>query len=327
MISSVRHEIRKWDIGASEDRFRANDLSLCPSSKKLPPYRPIWNVAEIAKKYVFTSNQNIPYFKGVDDKTDFVVVVRCHAGYARQLLAMIYFFRNLKSIYDLNFLLLVIPTEKDSYNVLAETIHKDKEIYLKSVLRKGKGLRTENLRISLLFIPDIIYNLYGNYLARVLCTSDWKEMRWNQFGKLRISRFCDVNSPLHYLLVDIAVYYVKTYCVKAQQLIVTNADNAYSSLYFDTIWRKTSTADVIMTNMLNKGAFYDVKPLRSRVDLGAYAVNIAFLRDNDDVTFLGILPERAEANDYHDCDGYYIQTLVANGARCWTFNATLYIHH
>ena len=74
-----------------------------------------------------------------------------------------------------------------------------------------------------------------------------------------VDRHCGVNSPLHYLIVDIAIYYIKKYCSSCQRILVTNADNHYSPLFFEFVYNSVDNGDIAMTNMLSRG-----RPLQIR---------------------------------------------------------------
>lgn len=133
--------------------------------------------------------------------------------------------------------------------------------------------------VSIVEFPLSFYHKYGIFLTS-LCTDQWKNtaMRFGIYGQHNIERFCNVNSPLHYLLVDILLHYVVTSLPSCKWIITTNADNFYSPGFFKII-AETDHAlyDIVMVNMVSRGVFYETTPNVGSVDLGAYAVNSSCL--------------------------------------------------
>ena len=177
------------------------------------------------------------------------------------------------------------------------------------------GTVSHRVRSMLFEAPNELYQLYGSLLNTTLCTPHWKQFfRSKLVSEYEISRWCTVNSPLHYTLVDIVLYYTKFLCISCRQVIITNADNYYSPMFFHEVVKGYNDSDIVMTNMVTKGSVLTVEARRSRIDLGTYAVRVDFLRKTN-TSFLNSLPMRPDAHDYHDADGYFIEKLVSHHAR------------
>lgn len=147
--------------------------------------------------------------------------------------------------------------------------------------------------VSVLSISDAIYDAHGSYLLS-LCADTIKAKMSIVYTTREISRFCDVNSPLHYLLADAALAYVKKYSITCRYILTTNADNAYSPLFFNLT---TYNTDVILTNMIHKGKAFLTKPAVTHIDLGAYLASVNFLRRTG-VSFLSSVPLRPTAKGW-----------------------------
>jgi hypothetical protein len=183
------------------------------------------------------------------------------------------------------------------------------------------------LQLKVLEAPQRIYETYGNMLNGTLCSP----MHNQYFLKIGypahdFNRWCDVNSPLHYSLVDLALYYVTYKCPSCRQVLTTNADNSYSPDFFLELATAYSSYDIVLTDMVDRGRYFPVEPRRTQVDLGAYAVRTDFLRRTNS-SFFKSLPLRPYARDYHDLDGMFIDRLVASGARVKHVKRVLFIHN
>jgi hypothetical protein len=108
--------------------------------------------------------------------------------------------------------------------------------------------------------------------------------------------------------------------------MITNADNYYSPKFFAEVVTAYPDYDIVMTDMITKGNLLNVEARRARVDLGSYAVNVDFLRRTN-TSFLNALPKRADAHDYHDADGHFIERLVLHRARVKHVNSILFFHN
>jgi hypothetical protein len=124
------------------------------------------------------------------------------------------------------------------------------------------------------------------------------------------------------------LYYLQTHCPTCKYVLTTNADNSYSPEFFTKILEhsQAQSFDVAMTNMVNKGHHLIVKALRAYIDLGSYLVSISFIRRTG-ISFLNSLPQHADASDYHDADGHFIDRLVYYKARILHISETLFIHN
>lgn len=242
-----------------------------------------------------------------------MLIVRAHGDYLSQLTSLVTLIASLR---DDTIRVLILPTEKGSF----QTIH----TYILQVF--ALFAPNSRLNLSVLRIHDNIYDTYGRYL-RTLCTQEWRQ-RVILSGvptEFVDNRFCGVNSPLHYLLVDIAINYILRYCINCMQIIVTNADNSYSPSFFGFVKLSTEFS-IVMSNMVSKGRAYNTSPDIGNIDLGAYAVSVDFLRRSK-VTFLNALPMRPEPQDYHNADGHFLMRLAAKGATVVKTQAYLFFHN
>jgi hypothetical protein len=248
------------------------------------------------------------------------VIIRSHHGYLGQLISLIFLFgaMSIKLPAGINLLVIVIPTEFDSI----EAIRADLADIPMSLKRK-------NFRVTLKLF-EAPYSLYAMYAAKLneLCTPAWRSIYLSKFSDEVVHRYCTINSPLHYTLCDVVLYYIQTHCSTCKYVLTTNADNSYSPEFFGKIFSKNSfgSFDVAMTNMVNKGRPMIVKALKMHIDLGSYLVSVPFLRRTG-ISFLNSLPQHADASDYHDADGHFIDRLVYYKARIAYVSETLYFHN
>jgi hypothetical protein len=126
-----------------------------------------------------------------------------------------------------------------------------------------------------------------------------------------------------YLIGDIILDYVKAYCLKARRLVFTNGDNLYSPRFFTEVLRQT--ADVVYTNMLERGLPFQVSPKRQYIDLGASAISLSYLREKS-LNFWAGIPEYPRAPDFHDADGLFIEKLIHSGATTFHVREYLFMH-
>jgi hypothetical protein len=274
------------------------------------PFAPYWDVPEILSTLI-GSEENSPKFNK-DVPVDFAVIIRAYYGNAKLLSSMLHFFSSLDKM-PLSFKLIVIPTEKGSYEVINTHIG-----------NFSAFAATPNVEISLLHVPDDFYSAYGSYLKR-LCTKKRKRQMLDQgFTESNLPRFCNVNSPLHYLLCDTMIEFLKK--TNCKNLVVTNADNYYSDQFFNFVVNADKSADIKLTNMIHKFRLYNTTTVRGMVDLGSFAVSVPFLRKTG-INFLSSVPLRPSANHYHDADGHFIESLVAHGAKVTKTEDTLFTHN
>jgi len=172
-----------------------------------------------------------------------------------------------------------------------------------------------------------MYQTYGTYID-TLCTESWKQQALQLFHQGFIGRFCKVNSPLHYLLVDIVIEYVKkNLYYNSSWVIITNADNYYFPQFFDHLMKwKDSSVDVLMTNMIHNGNLFPTYFKKSKTDLGAYAIKTNFLKSTN-ITFLNSLPARSNPIHYHEADGYFLEKLIKLNANTYKVDSYSFAHN
>ena len=261
----------------------------------------------------------------IDAVSDLAIIVRAHDGYSRQLLTLLWMINTHAAPKFKQVRVIVIPTDSRSYVGLREAIESRWNVPKNDT----KGVEeAKHIRVSLMEFPKWLFEEYGNYLENI-CNSDYKAKLSKFHPNWQISRFCDVNSPLHYLLCDVTLRFVLTSLKQSKWIMVTNADNYYLPQFFDAVaGTDTKNHDIIMSDMVTAGGrmIVDSKPQVGHVDLGAYAVSSDFLRTSN-VSFLGALPQRSGPQHYHDTDGYYIMNLVGKGARVRKVPGFFFIHN
>jgi len=240
----------------------------------------------------------------------------------KYLLSMIY---SIKSILHIKIRIIILSTEKASYDGLY-TILTDMKIINNEKEEREREKEGNYIRIDLLYIPPQMFTEYGSFVHKLCAKHARTYFSILGFGPWEISRFCDVNSPMHYLFVDVVIEYIKSYCSQAKLVIVTNADNSYLPSFFHEILKRSQKFDVIMSNTLYSGNIMRVEAKRGSVDLGAYASSIPFLRETG-ITFTGSVPDKPLANDYHDADGLFIESLQAHNARFSIIDTFLFAHN
>ena len=285
-----------------EHTLRKAKSSMCDNPVK--PFGPGWDI-EVIWHEIAQAHENRDKFM-VDDVTELMILIRTHPGYKDQLVSLLLLLRSLKRT-DIR--VIVIPTERDAYATLYSHLQQ-------------AGMLHGQPTVSVLSISGAIYDAHESYLQS-LCTDALKAEMALVYPLSQINRFCDVNSPLHYLLVDAALVYVKKYCVSCRYLLTTNADNGYSPLFFALT---AHNSDVIMANMITKGSPFVTKAKIAHVDLGSYLASVDFLRRTG-VTFLSSVPARPSAKNYHDADGHFITALVEKGAKVVKVDEYLFFHN
>ena len=275
---------------------------MCPELVGTP--RPMWNISHLGERLLsLLENANL---RQMDHNTSIVVLVRAHEGYQGQLRVMLEFFSLIPASSSVS--VVILPTDASSYTSLL----------------KPSITFADRVANHLLYIPPEIYGRYGNFLLR-LCSSRNKEYSSRKYRQDSIARHCSINSPLHYLLVDIALDVIKKLWSPQSKVLVTNADNYYSPRFFNFAL-KYPQADIVMVNMVSKGYAFETKPKIAGVDLGAYATSVGFLR-NTSVTFLNSLPLRVLPNHYHNADGYFLKGLVSHKGKIFKSQEFLFFHN
>lgn len=297
---------------AQEDKSLSSYFS--PSMCSRPAYFPLtefWDVEAIARKEL-RAPANRGNFRR-DGHSRLAIIVRAHGDYSTQLVSMLFLLASLIPQYKIR--VIVVPTERGSSETLRNVLE---DFYSKS--------QADRTQISLLTVSSEVFDRYGHALEG-LCTRVWKQMMLAKgFDEWVIDhRYCAVNSPLHYLIVDMALSYIKNFCATCLQVVVTNADNSYSPLFF----KYTAEAvkyDIAMVNMVSRGIAFNTTAAIGNVDLGAYAVSVGFLRRTG-LSFLESLPARAEPQDFHDADGHFLTAMMRRGATMNKSQEFLFFHN
>lgn len=294
-----------------EDKAYRTSQGMC--SRPVVKRRPLVDTAAI---YFNVSKKTWRFSKG----SEMVVMIRAHAGYVNQLVSFLWSLEAAQSHLAQQIVVLVIPTDYPSVELLQ-----------RSLKTEWFSTSIKDVQVIFLDFPAWIYEEYGHELD-TLCATPYRQMLMTKHKELEVRRHCGVNSPLHYLLVDVALHHVLHRCRACKQLLVTNADNHYSKDFLnftiDLMYNSTSNAvlhDVVMTYMVTKGNLIHSRAKRGNADLGCFIVNVNFLKHTH-VTFLNSLPYRSQASDYHDADGYFIGKLRRSGAVIYVYKAFFFFH-
>lgn len=239
-----------------------------------------------------------------------IIVVRVHKSYLYELISLLWFLHSSK----INILVVILPTEN---NVAIEALNLINQGFMNIV-----GHDT-NLFILPLDFPDWIYfNSESAKLIDKLCTKTWKnQMIDHQIYTIeRISRICDINSPLHYFLVNLALYYINQISFKRKsihvhkdvKIIFTNADNYISQAYLHHLVSSELIAyDLVISQTVSRGNLVYFSHSIGGIDLVSMAWKLDFLYSHE-VDFDTALPRRPQADDYHDNDGYLFLFVLEN---------------
>lgn len=287
----------KYDMIAAytRDRIRAEESSMLMCSQERLPRRP------------YVHEDDIPHSNLLDEHYKVIVIVRAHKLYTNQLLSMIY------SIEASNVT-----------NVLALVTSMDCESWLDLKVAVGKLSGLKNVGVQVIDVPREVYEKHEKTMEQRLCTSlRVRELRRIGYIDEHINRFCGINSPLHYVLTDIAVKFALRFRY-GEWLLVTNADNSYSPAFFRILLENSNSVyDVVTTNTIVKGGVLVVRPQKGYIDLGSFSVSSRFLRDSG-ITFLSSLPVRPRADHYHDADGHFFVNIFSRNPRILNVSAFLF---
>lgn len=305
------------------DKFSLEDTNagakkphMCKSM--LAPYRPYWDVPSIFKNMLASANAG--NWVDVDFESDLAIIVRVHSSYSQKFITLLWILESSAAALFKQVRVIAVPTDQHSILVLRDTLDE----YWNT--QTGNTSSAKRVRVSLMEFPSWLYEEYGTYL-RSLCHSEYKTRALGLYSAYTISRFCDINSPLHYLLCDLTLHYITSYVSSCQWIITTNADNFYSPGFFDSLAStNVSEHDVMMSNMLTRGSILVSEPRLGEVDLGAYAVSTSFLKKWN-ASFLNSLPSRCGPRNYHDTDGHFIEYLVSKKARIKKTTSYSFIHN
>jgi hypothetical protein len=268
--------------------------------------RPYWDLASLYAD-IRSYPSNMIAMSQHDNSSSLAIIIRAHAGYTYELISLLW---RLEAIHPLaqsdkaesKIIVVIVPTEIGSMSILKQRIHSN---FLINQNRKS------TVQVLPMDVPDWIFDRYGSYVLE-LCSERWKTavIASKLHSAMDVSRHCEINSPLHYLLVDIALHHILQSCSSCHRLLVTNADNLYSPRFFDTALSPSNQQfDLVITNMVTRGVIFPVQAKKGHVDLGAYATSIDFLRRTG-LRFLSSLPSHPQANDYHDADGHFLVKMI-----------------
>lgn len=256
--------------------------------------KPDWNVLHLSRHSKLLHFADI----GKTGHTHLVLIIRFHLGFLKKLFSMLWFFESSK----LDIVAVLVPTDKETCETL-----KGK---LPSTISKLFSL-IESVKIMFVVYDNFIYEEYGLFL-NVICSEESKRHYYLTNPESAVERWCGPNSPLHYLLVDIAIQLILDMCsesLSCKFFHITNADNSYSPHFFEAL--QNYSEDIIIFNTINKGVTLPVRLKLGEIDLGSFVVRIDFLRRSG-ATFLSSLPFCVHAKDYHDADGYFAEALASN---------------
>lgn len=250
---------------------------------------------------------------------DFVVLIRSHLGYLLHTLSMLYNFEAQLSSHNEStkptIFVGIIPLERGIWQEIDETV-------------KKRFYGGRQLIVRTLPYPSLIYKDYGNEL-KTLCSGHYLQRLTDEYSAGEISRYCKIDSPKHYFLVDLTIEWLRRQCKFCRYMLVTNGDNFYSYQFFSQIARHAiDNPDVIYFDFVEKNwALYNAVLRRSGTDLGAYLVTFDLLKSHN-LSFLGSLPTRVTARHYHDADGYFIESVlgVPGGVKANKVSKLLYFH-
>ena len=284
-----------------EDEGSTSQGNFC--SEMAGTVRPDWNVSMISRQ-VLTRTENSGLGQG--RLGQLVILVRAHSGYRDHLNMMLEFLSTLPQVSNIS--VLILPTEWGSHALLQEVSQR----------------HIEKVDSHTIFIPEEVFVDFEPYLSSI-CSKKYSQYMERIGRKRAVSRYCGVNSPVHYLLVDIALHAIKLSSPADAKLLVTNADNFYSPRFFTYVFKHV-TADVFMVNMVSRGKTFDTKPIIGQVDLGAYVTSLDFLKRLD-IFFLNSLPSRVLPHHYHDADGHFLQSIISKGGNLMKTAEYLFFHN
>mmetsp|Transcript_12452 Transcript_12452/g.33979 ORF Transcript_12452/g.33979 Transcript_12452/m.33979 type:complete len:568 (-) Transcript_12452:607-2310(-) len=201
------------------------------------------------------------------------VIIRAHALYFHQLLS---FLHSLAAVPQAGILALVIAMDAHS------------QLLLERAVTHFSSVGTpKTMKAHILTFPEWLYNKHEKTLPVLCSIQRINELRGLGYPEEHIHKFCFINSPLHYVLTDLALLYTLKFVHSCKRILVSNADNTYSPLFFSALLSEENDKyDVITTNSILKGGLLFVRPEKGRIDLGSYAVSPGFLKKNWNYIFI-----------------------------------------
>ena len=251
---------------------------------------------------------------------DFVVLIRSHLGYLHHTLSMLYNFEAQLSSQNKSsaptVFVGIIPLEVGIWQEIDESVQK-------------RFVGGRKVTVRTLPFPSWVYKDYANEL-KVLCNDSYLQRLKDEHSAYDISRYCGIDSPKHYFLVDVAMEWLRRQCRSCGFLLVTNGDNIYSYQFFPQVAGSalaSNQSDIIYFDYVHKNAAQNNAMLqRSSTDLGAYLVRFDLIKLHN-LTFLGALPDRVTAGHYHDADGHFIESALKMGDINFTKISKLLYYH
>ncbi|KAF5826724.1 hypothetical protein DUNSADRAFT_2261 [Dunaliella salina] len=188
------------------------------------------------------------------DGIHITVIIRAHKLYFHQLMS---FLHSLAANPSKGILALVIAMDASSQPMLQRAISTFSLIYTATPLMA-----------HVLEFPLWLYEEYGQTINLICSPLRVNELRGMGYLEQHIARFCGVNSPLHYVLTDLALLYTVNFIPSNKFVLVSNADNSYSPLFFSALLSEGGRHDIVSTNTILKGNILYVRPEKVRLVTG-----------------------------------------------------------
>ena len=252
------------------------------------------------------------------------VIIRSHYGYRHQLFSLLYSF--LSQSIPISYLhMLILPTDLPSLTSLSQYLdqHWDHSI-----------IKNQFFNIQFMNLSSHLFDKYCCQLQS-LCNPSWYHKKLSDgYPHTALTRYCEINNPLHYHLTDLALESVLhsslllSNNLTYQFLIVTNADNFYSPKFLELTIQKMNleNLDLLLTNMIHLGNPMEVAPELGKMDLGCAIIRLEFLQKHE-IRFVSSLPIPTEPQHWHDADYWLIHKMIDSGARVATLPQFLFNHN
>lgn len=289
-------------------------------------------------------------------------VVRAHAGYASEMLSLLWSLRS-QERYDKDdvMVLLVVPTEPNCADFLASQVLLFSDAYViqtsgnggshnrtgrrlqrnlappsSSDVRDDYKLSSSGLRSTFVVIMDPSSDDFNakSHVLRELCTEEWRNARLRgNWPASALDRYCAINTPVHYHLTDMGMLQLLHLVPRLQHIVVTNADNIYTPRFSTVTLSSMATTgyDIVLVDMVHLSQHVTVEPELGKMDLGCAVIRVAALRQSEShemVLFSTSIPSPPSPENWHDADFWFIDTLVKkNGAKLRVVHEALFIHN
>lgn len=246
------------------------------------------------------------------DNSSIAFVVRAHAGYIYELVSFLWMLRA-QQMTEESIAVLVVPTELEAIPVLKQALH-------------DHWRSNSQVVVELLQLPERFFESHCCHLD-TLCTEQWRQEKISGgWPHSSLDRYCSINTPLHYHITDAALRQTLLRCSKCQSVVITNADNFYAPNYVSECLKLLMSADIVLVNMVHRGAAVATKVESGSMDLGAIMISTALLRTTA-LNFATSLPYPAEPQHWHDADYWFVQRLIEKGARLKHSELYLFTHN